>query len=71
MPFNPPNEKSQPDSGELPNASSAVRSSSGRNLREAPPSHAMSGCQCEAEKWSDLLPGREIEQEVLDLIDGK
>lgn len=27
--------------------------------------------QREEEKWGDLLPGREVEQEVLNILDGK
>ncbi len=27
--------------------------------------------QREEEKWADVLPDREVEQEVLDLLDGK
>ena len=27
--------------------------------------------QCEEERWADLLPTREVEQEVLDILDAK
>lgn len=71
MPASHSNDESQRAGADFPNARSAPRFSSDLNLRMTLPSRPISRRQGVAEEWTDLLPGRKVEQEVLDLLDGK